>query len=144
MSAVAAQILLVDDNKSGLAARKAVLEEVGHRVTTASGAEDALEAFAKGGIHVVVTDYRMPRMDGVELIRRIREVQPDIPVILLSGYVEALGLSESNTGADIVVSKSANEISHLLRAVSRLLRRKPARKPPARQQRAPKAKRAEV
>ncbi len=144
MTAVAARILLVDDNKSGLAARKAVLEEMGHRVMTASGAEDALEIFARGGIHVLVTDYRMPRIDGVELIRRVREVQAEIPVILLSGYVEALGLSESNTGADIVIAKSANEITHLLRAVSRLLRRKPARKPPAKQQRTLRAKRAGV
>jgi len=53
-----------------------------------------------------------------------------------------LGLTESNTGADAVIQKSAHEVSHLLRAVSRLLRRKPARKGPAGE--APKVKRKAV
>jgi hypothetical protein len=43
--------------------------------------------------------------------------------------VDALGLSEDNTGADVVIQKSANEVSHLVRAVARLLRKKPVKKP---------------
>ena len=84
----------------------------------------------------------MPKVDGIEFIRMVRTTHPDIPIIMLSGFVEALGLNESNTGADAVVAKSANEVVHLVRAVSRLLRRKPARKPPATSQIRPKAKRA--
>jgi FixJ family two-component response regulator len=95
-------ILLVDDNKLGLSARKCVL---------------------------VVTDYKMPRMDGLELIAGLRKTQPDLPVILISGFVDALGLSEENTGADVVIQKSANEVSHLVRSVARLLRKKPVKKP---------------
>ena len=54
--------------------------------------------------------------------------------MLLSGFTEALGLAEASTGADVVLQKSANEVSHLVRAVNRLLRRKtPAKKPPAAQ-----------
>jgi hypothetical protein len=52
-----------------------------------------------------------------------------VPVILISEFVDALGLNEENTGADAVIQKSANEVSHLIRAVGRLLRRKPAKKP---------------
>src|SRR5512140_2924781 len=124
-----AHILLVDDNKSGLGARKAILEELGHRVTTAAGGEDALEHFSKAKFDLVITDHRMARMNGVELIRRIRGIHPDIPVIMLSGYVEALGLTESNTGADTVLAKNATEVTHLIRGVSRLLRQRAAKKP---------------
>jgi CheY-like chemotaxis protein len=121
----------VDDNSNGLKARKQVLEELGHRISTASSGADALEQFARQKFDLVVTDYKMPRMDGDELIARLRKHAPDLPVILISGYVDSMGLSEDNTGADVVIQKSANEVSHLVRSVSRLLRRKPAKKPPA-------------
>lgn len=134
-----ARVLLVDDNKSGLGARKAILEELGHRVTTAASGEDALEHFSKATFDLMVTDYRMTRMNGVELIRRIRGIQPDIPVILLSGYVEALGLTESNTGADMILAKNSTEVTHLIRGVSRLLRQRAARKPPKSQKPASRA-----
>ena len=51
-------------------------------------------------------------------------------IILLSGLVEPLGLTEENTGADVVIAKSADEPAHLLRSVKRLLNRAPLRKPP--------------
>ena len=60
----------------------------------------------------MVTDYRMPRMDGAELILRIRELNPNARIILLSGFVEPLGLSEQNTGADAVIAKSSSEPAH--------------------------------
>jgi CheY-like chemotaxis protein len=143
-SPTVAHILLVDDNKSGLAARKVVLEELGHRVTTASCGEDALEHFSSEKFDLVVTDYRMPRIDGIELIKRLRGIHPGILVIMLSGYIEALGLTEASTGADVVLSKSANEVTHLIRSVNRLLRRGKLKKPPARQHPSPKARRAGV
>jgi CheY-like chemotaxis protein len=126
-----AHVLLVCHNRSGLAARKAVLEELGCRITPAASAEEAEALYEKSAFDLVVTDYRMGRMDGVELIRRIRGIDNGAKIILLSGYVEALGLTASTTNADVVLSKSANEVSHLVRAVLRLLRQKPARKPAA-------------
>jgi CheY-like chemotaxis protein len=120
----ASRILLVDDNAHGLSARRCVLEELGHRISTASSATEALEQFAEHKFDLLVTDYKMPRMDGIELIARVRKQDPDVPVILLSGFVDALGLSEANTGADVVIQKSANEVSHLVRSVGRLLRKK--------------------
>ena len=126
-----ARILLVDDNTHGLSARKTVLEELGHRITTASSGSDALEQFAPHKFDMVVTDYKMPRMDGMELISRLRKLQPGLPIVLVSGFVDSMGLSEENTGADVVIQKSSNEVSHLVRSVNRLLRRKPAKKPAA-------------
>lgn len=127
-SGLNARILLVDDNAHGLSARKTVLEELGHRISTAANGTEALEQFAHVKFDLVVTDFRMPRMDGMELINRLRSQAPDLPIIMLSGYVDSMGLSEASTGADVVIQKSANEIAHLVRAVNRLLKRKPAKK----------------
>ena len=132
---------MVDDNKSGLAARKTVLEELGHNVTTATRAEEAFETLSAAPFDLVITDHRLAKVNGVELIRKIRVAEFKIPVIMLSSLVEALGLTELNTGADVVLQKNANELIHLTRAVSRLLRPPAKRKPPQRQAAQAKIKR---
>src|SRR5581483_5220776 len=121
---VCGRILLVDDNALGLSARRSVLEELGHKVCTSGSAQEALELCVKQRFDVVVTDYKMPKMDGVEFIGRLRKQQPAsaTSVILISGFTDTLGLNESNTGADVVIQKSAHEVSHLIRSVNRLLR----------------------
>jgi CheY-like chemotaxis protein len=136
-----ARILLVDDNRLGLTARKSVLEELGHRITTALHGEEALELFSSGAFDLVITDYRMPKMDGFQLIKSIRALAPAPPIILISGYAEALGMTEANTGADAVICKNANEVTHLVREVNRLLLRAAPRKPSARQSSRLRAKR---
>ncbi len=119
----AARILLVDDNKLGLIARKSVLEDQGYKITTAMEGQEALERFSREKFDLIVTDYKMPTMNGLELIEKIRASAVDLPIILLSGYAEALGMTEANTGADVVITKSATEVPHLVRSVNRLLRR---------------------
>ena len=137
-----ARILLVDDNANGLAARRTVLEELGHHIVTAMNGSDALEQFAAHRFDLVVTDYKMPRMDGLELIGQLRKQVPTLPIVLISGFVDTLGLNEVSTGADAVIQKSANEVSHMVRSINRLLRQKAApKKSPAAQAVTPKAKR---
>jgi CheY-like chemotaxis protein len=123
------RILIVDDNSLGLAARRSVLEELGHKVVTTTAPHDALEVCGKQRFDVVVTDYKMPKMNGVDFISRLRKQHPSIFVILISGFTDTLGLNESNTGADIVLQKSAHEVTQLIRAVNRLLRKAPSKKP---------------
>ena len=126
-------ILLVDDNRDGLLVRRCLLEEIGCCVQTAASGEEGLKLFQATQFDVVVTDYRMPRMNGAELIQRIRLLDPNARIILLSGFVEPLGLTEENTGADAVIAKSANEPARLVRTVRRLVNRT-ARKPPGAQE----------
>ena len=128
-------VLLNNRNRDGLLVRSLLLEELGCRVVVAQTGEEGLKIFEACTFDVVVADYRMPRMNGVELIERIRKVNPQARVILLSGYVEALSLTTENTGADIVLAKSANEATQLARSIKRLVNRPPARKPPASQKR---------
>jgi CheY-like chemotaxis protein len=122
-------ILLVDDNHDGLLVRRSLLEEMGCTVQLAVNGEEGLKLFQAGRFDVVVTDYRMPRMNGGELIQRIRLLDPNMRIILLSGFVEPLGLTEQSTGADAVLAKSGNEAAHLVRTVKRLVNRT-MRKPP--------------
>ena len=135
------RILLVDDNVGGSTARKTVLEELGHKIHMVSSGADALEQFAQHKYDLVVTDYRMPRMDGLELIVRLRKQAPDILIVMVSGFVDTLGLNESSTGEDAVIQKSSNEVTHLVRAVNRLLRKKPVKKSAAADGRPVKSKR---
>ncbi len=139
--AASVRILLVDDNRLGLMARKAVLEELGYSILTANEGRQALDLFSTTECDLVVTDYKMPKMDGLELIRNLRQRRKDLPVILVSGYADALGLDESNTGANVVIPKSANEVAHLVRAVKRLMRPGVAKKPPTTQRAAARATR---
>jgi CheY-like chemotaxis protein len=134
-------ILLVDDNPDGLLVRRSLLEELGYSVQIAVNGEEGLKLFETSPFDVVVTDYRMPRMDGKELIERIRKLDPNARIILLSGFVEPLGLTEQNTGADAVIAKSSHEPAHLARSVKRLVNRG-SRKPPASQQTPPAHARA--
>ena len=134
-----AHLLLVDDNQNGLLARKSLLEEQGFVITTATNGEEAFDTLSKGKFDLLITDFRMPKMNGIELIRRIRPLQPALGVILLSGFADALGLDEKSTGADAVINKGAHEIANLQRWVSRLLARKVARKPPG-AQKSPRSK----
>lgn len=127
------RLLLVDDNESGLAARKSVLEELGYWITTAIDPVEALSFFGPGMFSIVITDYKMPKMNGPQFIEKLRELDPALPIILISGFADSLGLSEASTGADVVIQKSSNEVSHLVRAVGRLMKRKTPKKPPTSQ-----------
>jgi CheY-like chemotaxis protein len=129
------RILLVDDNAMGLTARRSVLEELGHKVHTSGTASEALDLCGAQHFDVIVTDYKMPKMDGIEFIGRLRKLHPASSVILISGFADTLGLTETSTGADVVLQKSNNEITHLVRAVNRLLReqQRPKKKPPSAQ-----------
>ena len=122
-----AVILLVDDNRDGVLARRSLLEELGYQVVSAGCGSDAVELVEKQSFDLVITDYKMSPIDGLELIAKLRERNFRSPIILLTGFADALGLRADSTGADIVVQKSANEVANLLRHTKRLL--SPPRKP---------------
>ena len=119
------RILLIDDNKHGLVARRSVLEDLGYAVETARSGRAGLEKFDREPFDLVVTDYRMPEVSGLEVLQEIRERNKRVPVVILSGYAEKLGLTQKSTGADAVLAKGPTEAQDLVRAVARLLKKKP-------------------
>jgi DNA-binding response OmpR family regulator len=94
----AAHILVVDDEGANRYSVSKTLQRVGYMVHEAATGEEALEHIKNQNYDVVLTDIRMPGLDGVELLRRIKEEAPDAIVILMTGYaslgtaVEALRL----------------------------------------------------
>lgn len=124
--------LLADDNIHGITARKVILQEQGCVVETALSGEEAWEIYQKKHFDIVITDYRMTGMDGLELIALIAASDTPARTILISGFVGPLGMTEQSTGADEVICKSDREVPELLRAVKRLAT-KPARRGPASQ-----------
>ena len=122
-------ILLVDDNFDGLMARRSVLEELGYKVIPARCGREALQLIEGQSVDLVITDYKMGPVDGLELIDQLRKNNICVPVILLTGFANNMGLCPESTGANIVLQKSADELASLLRHIKRLLQppRKPAR-----------------
>jgi CheY-like chemotaxis protein len=118
------RILLIDDNKHGMIARRDLLESKGFDVKTAASGASGLCAFDEGEFDVVVTDYKMPKMGGREVLQAVRERRPQVPVVILSGCIEQLGLKEELSQiADAVLFKGPSELDDLLRTVSKLIKR---------------------
>jgi DNA-binding NtrC family response regulator len=92
-SALNQTVLLVDDNPIQLSARQMVLSQAGVEVQVATSAESALALLRTLSqaerIGVIVTDHVMPQATGSEFVRLVREVNPQVPVIVISGLPEA-------------------------------------------------------
>ncbi len=79
-------ILLVDDHKSFRDSLAKVLTGEGYRVLAATDGEEALDILRQEHINLVLTDLKMPKMDGVELLRVAKTLHPEIEVILITGF----------------------------------------------------------
>lgn len=115
------KILLVEDDKPLAVAMKNLLEELGYTVTALYSSIEALEFFknVSDKIELIITDYSMPRMNGFELIKKVREINPDIPVILCTGYYDVVSPKEDqslNIGEIIAKPIELGKIAHSIRA----------------------------
>lgn len=83
-------ILVVDDEPDILVSLKDVLEaHLGSvKVHTAASGKDGLPILQAGGVDLIIADYRMPGMDGLEFLTKCRETAPDVPRILITAYPE--------------------------------------------------------
>ena len=81
-----ARILLVDDEDAILQTMRSILETEGYAVETASGGREAIELFRNAPCDVALCDVKMQGMDGIELLVALREITPELPVIMISGH----------------------------------------------------------
>ncbi len=116
------RILIVDD--------EAIIRDLcaralkGYEVLQAGDGEEALHIFAKGGIDVILTDVMMPKMDGIELLRRLKETEPTLVVIVMTGFAEKdIILNALKADADDFISKPLN-LLQLKTAVDKALVKK--------------------
>jgi PAS domain S-box-containing protein len=111
-----ATILVVDDDPLVLANTAAVLDDLGHRVITASSGMEALARLADGPtLDLLVTDQLMPHMTGVQLVERVRAMQPGLPALIVSGYSEL-----AETELDVPLLRKPFTQSALAAAVARV------------------------
>lgn len=80
------RILVVDDQESMRSLLKDMLEVIGYEVTLAEGGEEALRLMEYSQFDLVLTDLNMPGMDGTALLRAIKSVRADLPVVIITGY----------------------------------------------------------
>ncbi len=79
-------VLVVDDEELYRRALERILTRVGHHVISARGASEALQVVAEQPVDLVLSDIQMPGINGLELVRQIRDIAPDLPCIVITGY----------------------------------------------------------
>jgi EAL domain-containing protein (putative c-di-GMP-specific phosphodiesterase class I)/CheY-like chemotaxis protein len=115
-------VLIVDDDPAVARALRRVLEAVGYSVSVVGGGELAVEAITKNSFDVVISDIQMPGMTGVDLLRAIRALDLDVPVILMTGVPTVETAIEAvNLGALQYLPKPTPNDA-LLKAVARASR----------------------
>src|SRR5512145_2998136 len=80
------RLLVVDDEPIALRNLERVLAKEGYEVTTSSSGQGALKHLREGAFDVVLTDLKMEKVDGMQVLRRSKEIDPDAEVILVTGY----------------------------------------------------------
>ena len=99
-------VLLVDDDEGIRDALAEFLNTLEFSVVTAENGEEALSKFSKGGFEIVLADLMMPKLDGMGLLNRIREVDEDVISLMITGHPSIGTAVESiNRGADDYITK---------------------------------------
>ena len=99
-------ILVVDDEESVRSVLKEYLTGVGYVVVTADSGEDALQKFVPGKFDSVISDLMMPKMDGMELLKQIKEKDTKVVFLMITGYPSIEGAIEAiKAGAYDYVTK---------------------------------------
>jgi len=126
----ALRILLVDDHDGVREATAGMLGDLGHAVETAGDGPSMLRRLAAdpAGFDLIVTDYAMPLMSGVDMLERAREIRPDLPGLLISGYPNRRSIGAGEEEATVLAKPFT--IGQLKAAIGTALRGR-GRGPPA-------------
>jgi two-component system response regulator HydG len=121
-------ILIVDDAPETLEVLRRNLEAEGYLVLTASGVGEALTVLQSTPVDLVITDYRMPKVSGLDLIRHVRENLVDTEVVMITGYASIEGAIDAiKTGAEEYLAKPFTD-EELFDAVRRALEKRERRR----------------
>jgi two-component system response regulator HydG len=121
------RILVVDDEPSARLGLEKLLRHKGYRVQSEADGEAALQAAGEFAPDVVVTDLKMPRMDGIELLGKLRAQDGDVPVIVATAFGDvASAVSAMRAGADDYLTKPL-ELDELVLAIERAMERRSLR-----------------
>ena len=84
------RVLIVDDDETTAELLAQICEEMGTEVFIAHGGKDALQTYLNFHPHIVFSDYIMPDIDGIMLMKSLKALNPDLPFVLFSGYYSKL------------------------------------------------------
>lgn len=116
-------ILVIDDEEDLCWALAKALSREGYEVRTATGGAEGLALFRSEGADLVLLDIRMPGMNGLEVLERLRETDPEVPVLVMTGYsTMEVALKALERGATGYVTKPLN-IAEIRETVRRVLSR---------------------
>ena len=115
------QILVVDDEPKMARVLELMLKSMGHAVLTAGNGVQALALFGRNAVDLIITDLRMPEMDGMELLARLREQGSDVPVMVITahGTVETAITAMKHGACDYILRPF--DLDALMLAVERAL-----------------------
>lgn len=116
-------VLIVDDEGPVRAAARRILEHAGYKVVEAQDVEDALLRWVEAPPDIVVTDFMMPGLNGVDLLMRLRSERPDIPALIVSGYIGDVAIDADALGPGTSLLQKPFSRTDLLQAVRALLDR---------------------
>jgi signal transduction histidine kinase len=109
MTSAEAMIIVVEDERGARATLCGILEDAGYKVRGLERGEDALAAIRNGGFNAIITDIRMPDVGGMEILELAKEINPDAPVIMMTGYASVETAVEAvNQGAYAYFVKPVN------------------------------------
>jgi DNA-binding NtrC family response regulator len=128
MSDMKASVLIVDDSPDTLEIIQRNLSSEGYQVLTSHGVAAAIDMLQERSVDLVITDFKMPRISGIDLVRHVRENLPDTAVMMITGYATIESAVEAvKTGAEEYLSKPfTNE--ELTAAVERVLEKQQDRR----------------
>lgn len=119
------KVLIIDDNETLLYTLQAFLEDNNYEVHSATNGHDGLELFAKFKPELVLTDLHMPGLSGLEVLSKIHEMDPQIPVIIISGAGELPDAIQAlRRGAWDFITKPINDLVEFARTIHSALERK--------------------
>lgn len=121
MNELPAAILCIDDEEPALLLRRRLLERAGYRVFTALTGKEGIELFRFQPIDVVILDYWMADMDGLEVATELKKLSPKTPIIVFSGYTSIL--DEGLGRVELWLRKGEGDPEQLLLAVGQMLSR---------------------
>ena len=99
-------ILLVDDDINNLHFLSMLLESEGFDVSTAPGGTDALETLKHDKFRMMITDFNMPEINGVELATKVKELRSDMRIVMVTGAdLSKIGEAATNAGISEMFSK---------------------------------------
>ncbi|MBA2341506.1 MAG: sigma-54-dependent Fis family transcriptional regulator, partial [Pyrinomonadaceae bacterium] len=119
-----ARILVVDDEPMMADSLKQNLAEEGYTVDTAATGAEAIELFDRGGHHLCICDLQLPDMDGMEVLRHIKDAQPSTEVIVVTGYGTVARAVEATKGGAFYFVEKPFDFEQILPLVEKAIERR--------------------